>query len=204
MNGQVPIHNPNNIEAHKIKHYLISKYKGTFEISYHSRKNEWITRDLCKFNSFENEELLTVHVYHDIIKGKHDERSMKDVRIIGLQEKNLHSLEDYIEAASMITDIPELSKYLQQNIIPVVADFPGQLFIRKAITLLNNQDETNISIPKIMQNFVPLLGPLHVSLNSREQTLLVHYNFFEKMFHYVFGDSKTLAKNLSPGESIYY
>ena len=33
------------------------------------------------------------------------------------------------EAASMITDISELSEYLFQNVIPVVADFPGQLFI---------------------------------------------------------------------------
>ncbi|CAJ0906833.1 3867_t:CDS:1, partial [Entrophospora sp. SA101] len=45
------------------------------------------------------------------------------------QERSFHSLEDYIEAASMITDIYELSEYLLQNAIPVVADFPGQLFI---------------------------------------------------------------------------
>ena len=198
MNEQVSIHNPNNIEAHKIQHYLINKYKGTFDISYQSRKNEWITKDLQIFNSFDNDDLLTIHAYNDAIKGKHEERSMKDVRIIGLQERSLHSLEDYIEAASMITDIPELSEYLLQNVIPVVADFLGQLFIRKAITLLNNQGETNTNIPKIMQNFVPLLGPLHVSLNSREQTLLVHYIFFEKMFHYVFGNSKVLAKKPKP------
>ena len=39
INEQVSIHNPNNIEAHKIQHCLINKYKGTFDISYQSRKN---------------------------------------------------------------------------------------------------------------------------------------------------------------------
>jgi hypothetical protein len=32
----------------------------------------------------------------------------------------------------MITGIPSLNNYLQNNIIPVIADFPGQLFIHKA------------------------------------------------------------------------
>jgi len=133
-------------------------------------------------------------VYHDNIKGKHEERSMKDVRIIGLQEGKLHSLEDYIEASSMITNIHELSGYLQQNVIPVVADFPGQLFFRKLISkLLKNDNQEGLNNLKV-KNFVPLLGPLHVSLNSREQTVIVHHRFFEKMFHYIFGDNKVLAK----------
>jgi hypothetical protein len=123
---------------------------------------------------------------------------MKDVRIIGLQEGKLHSLEDYIEASSMITNICELSGYLQQNVIPVVADFPGQLFFQKMISkLLKNDNQEGLNNLKV-KNFVPLLGPLDVSLNSREQTVIVHHRFFEKMFHYIFGDNKVLAKKPMP------
>src|SRR6185369_16174413 len=114
---------------------------------------------------------------------------MNDVRIVGLQEGNLHSLEDYIKASSMITNLSELSVYLQQNAVPIVADFPGQLFFRKLISKLLKNENQNLNNLNV-KNFVPLLGPLHVSLNSREQTVLVHHKFFEKMFHHVFGDNK--------------
>ncbi len=197
INNEVSIHNPNNIEANKIIDYLNTKHKGIFDISYKIRKNEWISNDLNTFDSFNNEELLTVHVYHDLIKGKHEERSMNDVRIIGLKEGKLHSLENYIEASSMITNLHELSNYLQQNVIPIVADFPGQLFFRKLISKLLKSEDQNLNHLKV-KNFVPLLGPLHVSLNSREQTVLLHHKFFEKMFHYVFGDNKVLAKKPMP------
>ncbi|RIB17645.1 hypothetical protein C2G38_2186759 [Gigaspora rosea] len=43
-----------------------------------------------------------------------------------------------------------------------------------------------------------LHGPLHVSLNSREQVLMIYHSFFEKLFHYVFGENKVLAKKPRP------
>jgi len=75
---------------------------------------------------------------------------------------------------------------LDNCVAPLVADWPGQLFVRKALYMkppLRN-----------IEPFLPILGPLHLSLNSREHVFLVHYSFFEKLFHFVFGFSKTLAK----------
>jgi hypothetical protein len=45
---------------------------------------------------------------------------------------------------------------------------------------------------------VPFIGPLHVSLNSRETVFLINYSFFEKMFHSIFGSRKILAKKPKP------
>ena len=97
---------------------------------------------------------------------------MKNCHLVDIKELNLKNLDDYLNALKMITGIPSLNNYLQSNIIPVIADFPGQLFIRKAITLLHkhqNQQNNNFhQIPSIINNFVPILGPLHVSLNMRK------------------------------------
>ncbi|CAI2185645.1 18629_t:CDS:1, partial [Funneliformis geosporum] len=42
------------------------------------------------------------------------------------------------------------------------ADWPGQLFIRKALTHLQKSD-SQYSIPAEINSFIPILGSLHVS-----------------------------------------
>src|SRR5260363_136552 len=120
---------------------------------------------------------------------------MKNIRVVKVKKLNLHSMNDYLKALTMITNINSLSEYLKNNIIPVIADWPGQLFIRKIIT----QSRLNPHlIPNNVTNFIPILGPLHVSLNFRETVFSVHYTFFEQFFYFVFGDKKKLAKNPRP------
>ena len=65
---------------------------------------------------------------------------MKGVRLIGFQEKNLHSMNDYITALQMILDIDKDIGYLHNHVAPLVADWPGQLFVRKAIINLHKAD----------------------------------------------------------------
>ncbi|RIB15956.1 kinase-like domain-containing protein, partial [Gigaspora rosea] len=130
-----------------------------------------------------------------ISKAIKNQRSIEN--IIDIEEYRLKSTADYIKALSMITQIPSLYKYLDQNILPVVADWPGQLFIRKAITLLQKKLEIQkiIQIIKVLfqqniKNFIPILEPLHVSLNTRQHILIVHYEFFNKLYKFVFGFKK--------------
>ena len=152
-------------------------------------------------NQFDRIELLTVHSYDDSIEQRRNDRSMVNCHLVNMKESNLKNLYDYLNAIKMITDIPSLITYLQKYIIPIVADFPGQLFIRKAITLPRKQKEgqdISLQIPEIVNNFVPILGPLHVSLNMREHIILVHWNFFEKMFKSIFGQNKVLAQKPKP------
>jgi len=53
-------------------------------------------------------------------------------------------------------------------------------------------------VPPQILNIIPFIGPLHVSLNSRETVFLINYDFFEKMYHSIFGSRKILAKKPKP------
>ena len=54
------------------------------------------------------------------------------------------------------------------------------------------------SILSHVNSFIPILGPLHVSLNFREKAVMLHHNFFQNLFHFVFGAKKTFAKKPKP------
>ena len=100
---------------------------------------------IFRIKKFDNIDNLTIHLYDDTILEHKNERSMQDLKLINFKEMNLHSFEDYIEALKMIINIPSLNNYLNQNIIPIITDWPGQLFIRKILTYLNiQQTATNI------------------------------------------------------------
>src|SRR6185369_873636 len=98
---------------------------------------------------FDRIELLTIHSYDNAIEQCHNDRSMLDRHLVNMKESNLKSLDDYLNALKIITDIPLLNNYLQNNIIPIAADFPGQLFIRRAIALLQiqNKNSSSVQIP---------------------------------------------------------
>jgi len=195
--NNISIHNPVNIDASNICFRLIHKYRGIFDITYTNRKKQWLSNGKSYINNFERIELLTVHSYDDAIVEQKKDRSMKGVRLIGLQERNLHSMNDYIIALRMILDINKDLQHVSNKVVPIVADWPGQLFIRKAITNLNKPN-SQYSIPNEINSFIPILGPLHVSLNSREQVLIIYYFFFKELFNFVFGEKKKLAKKPRP------
>jgi hypothetical protein len=44
-------------------------------------------------------------------------------------------MEAYINAIKTFASFPEFCDYLQHNVIPLIADWPGQIYPRKAITL---------------------------------------------------------------------
>ena len=95
-----------------------------------------------------------------------------------------------MNALKLILSVNSKTHHLDGYIVLIVADWPGQLFIRKILY-------TKTPLREI-ESFLPMLGPLHISLNSREQVLLVHHSFFEKLFHFVFGEHKKLAKKSRP------
>lgn len=53
-----------------------------------------------------------MHCYDDAIAERKEEHSIKEVRLIGFQEKNLHFLNDYVTALQMILDINKGTGYL--------------------------------------------------------------------------------------------
>ena len=106
------IHNPANIDASNICFRLIHEYHGRFDISYTNCRKQWLICGQLDINSFDQIELLTVHCYDDAIAERKEERSIKGVRLIGLQEKNLHSMNDYIMTLQIILDINNDTRHL--------------------------------------------------------------------------------------------
>jgi hypothetical protein len=77
---------------------------------------------------------------------------------------------------------------LNNYIIPIPANFSGQLYIRKAIVKKLESDNSNN--PKEITCLLPFLGPLHLTLNTRESVFL--------MYRRVFGMKKKLAAKPKP------
>ncbi|CAG8492024.1 9441_t:CDS:2 [Funneliformis caledonium] len=89
----------------------------------------------CSVDDSTKLEELTAHSYDTRLKEKWDARSMKDVVLIDLQENNLHSLNAYIKAINAVVNVPSMQQYIQKEyIIPVVADWPGQIYLKTAIS----------------------------------------------------------------------
>ncbi|RIB17432.1 hypothetical protein C2G38_2187279 [Gigaspora rosea] len=187
FNG-VSVHNPENVEASKICWYLINVYTGVFDISYTDRQSYKISQGLI-IDTFDPIETLTIHSYTDNIVEHKEERSMRGLQLVGFREQHLYSVEDYLNALNVILLINSKTQHLDGKVAPVVADWPGQLFIRKLLHLRKSTN-TDFIIPQQIKSFLPMLGPLHLSLNSREHVILIYHSFFEKMFHYIFGKKK--------------
>ncbi|CAB4462985.1 unnamed protein product [Rhizophagus irregularis] len=124
FNG-VSVHNPNNVEAPRICWYLLNKYTGNFDITYTERQIYWISQGYQNANTFDRIELLTIHCYDDAIAERKDERSMKDLQLIGFKEQHLHSMQNYLNALQMILTISRKTEYLDNYVAPIVADWPA-------------------------------------------------------------------------------
>ncbi|CAG8796782.1 28586_t:CDS:1, partial [Dentiscutata erythropus] len=113
---------------------------------------------------FENIANLTIHLYEDAILEYKEERSMKDLQLVDFKQTELHSFNNYANALKIIIKVPSLNNYLKQNVIPIITDWLGQLFIKKIITYLKIQ-QSAANILQVYKNFYPIIGPLHVVLN---------------------------------------
>ncbi|CAG8760563.1 8009_t:CDS:1, partial [Racocetra persica] len=100
----------------------------SFNISYNIQKFNWITNNI-QFKNQNQIELLTIHIYDDAISERKEERSIKNIKIIGIQNQNLKSTNDYLDVLKMITSIESFHPYLQENVRPIIANWPGQYFI---------------------------------------------------------------------------
>jgi len=56
----------------------------------------------------------------------------------------------------------------------------------------------NAPISNNITHLIPFLGPLHVSLNSRESVFLVFWSFFNQLYLAIFDAKKKLAAKPNP------
>ena len=79
-----------------------------------------------------------------------------------------------------------LSIYINKFLVPLIGDWPCQFFVRQIV------------YDQGIYNLVPFLGPLHISLNARENVVLKFYTFFKELYAFIFGGKSILAKKPQP------
>ncbi|CAG8779035.1 24857_t:CDS:2, partial [Dentiscutata erythropus] len=99
------------------------------EIIINRLKSQWIASQKTELLNFDKIDLLSVHCYDNAIREIKQERSMERVRLVGIKESNLYSLDNYLNALEMILSVNQDIERANNYIIPVVANWPRQLFI---------------------------------------------------------------------------
>ncbi|CAJ0746683.1 10622_t:CDS:2 [Entrophospora sp. SA101] len=132
---------------------------------------------------------LTLHSYNDRLVEKKTDRHVQNTILFDFVESNLKGVEDYTKALQIVHDQEPMQAYLSNYAIPIVADWPGQFFIRKAIVHRLNNNET---IPSFVTAFLPIMGPLHVSLNGCELVFKENSFLFNNIYKGLFGNRKEL------------
>eukprot|EP00795_Rhopilema_esculentum_P012750 gene12750-3477_t len=104
-------------------------------------------------------------------------------------ELPLKSLSAFHEAVEHATQMG-LSIYLKEFLVVNPGDWPAQHVLRQIVY----SPET----PLEMSNIVPFLGALHVSLNGRENPVMIFIPFFKELYKAIFGESRILSDHPQP------
>ncbi|PKY60017.1 hypothetical protein RhiirA4_483254 [Rhizophagus irregularis] len=197
--NNIPIHNPKGIDFKLIIDYINVKFMSKLGKSYYQQNEMW--KQYLSDDSYENKlEFLTVHNYDGRVQNQQELRSMKNSKLVDFILHPLHNTKDYIKSANILFKVfekIEQEDYLNNFVIPTICDWPGQVNLRRAITLRLNKKENSGISPQIL-SIIPMIGPLHISLNSRETLFQKYHFFFEMIYHNLFGDNKVLAQKPKP------
>lgn len=169
---------------HKHLFKLIEVNMAGLSQSYATNMPDWV---LAKYFDPEAERhRLLLHDYQQTEIQKM--RSMENTKLIDSLHMPLKSYKDILVAFNhMLSNGLEI--YLEKFLAPFMGDWPTQFFMRQVVYNL-----AEVSLPDICQNVVPLIGPLHISLNSRECVLKFFHPIFAELYAILFGKKAKLAK----------
>ncbi|RIB29503.1 hypothetical protein C2G38_2136806 [Gigaspora rosea] len=160
-----------------VRREIIARHKAQ-----HTKTQTMIVGNFLTDNTHEERvEHLLVHSYDNRIEQCREDRSMDNTKLVELKVGLLHLLEDYIDALQSLTNIGEARTYLENQILVAPMDYPGQLNVRRAVNHRIKRGDSS-GIPRQVLHIVPMIGPLHVSLNSRESVFLFNYDFLINFF----------------------
>ncbi|CAJ0755823.1 4660_t:CDS:1 [Entrophospora sp. SA101] len=187
--------NPKIFDDELIMKHLDYRFITNLGVSYNDCMQDYIGNECSDDELMER---LTLHSYNDRLVEKKTDRHVQNAILFDFVESNLKGVEDYTKALQIVHDQEPMQAYLSNYAIPIVADWPGQFFIRKAIVHRLNNNET---IPSFVTAFLPIMGPLHVSLNGRELVFKENSFLFNDIYKGLFGNHKDLGKKPQPGSS---
>ncbi|PKC05474.1 hypothetical protein RhiirA5_420887 [Rhizophagus irregularis] len=167
FSNNILIHNPKGIDSKLIIKKFENYFMNQIGKSYYEQNELW--KNLLIEDSYENRiENLNVHNYDGRIQKHQELRSLNNSKLVDFILHPLHSTKDYIECSNLLFKVFERlenTDYLDHYIIPIIADWPGQVNIRRAITLRINRGIAS-GISKQILSLIPMIGPLHISLNN--------------------------------------
>ncbi|PKY33957.1 hypothetical protein RhiirB3_453277 [Rhizophagus irregularis] len=202
--NNILLHNPKGIDFKLIIEKFENHFMNQIGKSYYEQNELW--KQFLIEDSYENRiENLNVHNYDGRIQKHQELRSLNNSKLVDFILHPLHSIKDYIECSNVLFKVFERSEntdYLDHYVIPIIADWPGQVNLRRAITLRINKGLAS-GISEQILSLIPMIGPLHISLNSRETLFQTYYFFFEMLYHDLFGDKKVLSQKLKQTDAEY-
>jgi len=128
--NQYNIHNPLLVDSNSLISQIESHHMALLSQLFNDRFIEQLT--FSKDDLLNN---LTIHCYDADIHEKRKERQLRDTLLIDFIKLDLHSIKVYIKVMEIFTSFLEFQEYLQHNIIPLIADWPGQIYSQKTIII---------------------------------------------------------------------
>ena len=105
---------------------------------------------------------------------------MKNYQLLSEHEQSPKSAQNYKDCfQKLLQECPPLGNYLEKNLIPWPADWPGWYYPKKKPC----SGECNY----LRQSVIPEQRQFHVSLNASEDTVIIFKHFFDMLFKTVFG-----------------
>ena len=174
------------VKIEDVKNYVASNLSSLSK-TYAENMPDWV---LAKyFNPEAERQRLLVHDYQQT--ENQQMRIMDNTKLVDSIKLPVKSCEDALVAINkMLTS--GLDIYLNHFVGIFVGDWPMQFFIRQLVY------SNAASISKELKNVVPLIGPLHISLNARECVLLNFHQVFADLYSFLFGRKAKLAKKPKP------
>ena len=112
-------------------------------------------------------------------------KSMANCKLVDCIKLPLKSFDNFPSALDYLFE-NGLSLYINKFLVPLIGDWPCQFFVRQVV------------FNEGIYNLVPFIGPLHISLNARENVVLKFHPIFSELYYFLFGSKRILRKRPQP------
>ena len=183
----LPLLPANPVEESLMKKIIV-EHMSTCSQTYASTMPDWAVAQY--FDPEAEKQRVAIHDYQQT--ELREMRCMDNTKLVDSLQLPLKSCTDVVTAFKHML-VNGLEDYLKQFVAPFPADWPMQFFMRQLV-----YNTASVSLPTVCKNVIPLIGPLHISLNSRECVLLNFHKIFADLYSFLFGTKAKLAKKPKP------
>ena len=184
---------PANPEEESLMKKIIVEHMSTCSQTYASTMPDWAVAQY--FDPEAEKQRVAIHDYQQT--ELREMRCMDNTKLVDSLQLPLKSCADVVTAFKHML-VNGLEDCLKQFVAPFSADWPMQFFMRQLV-----YNTASVSLPTVCKNVIPLIGPLHISLNSRECVLPNFHKIFADLYSFLFGTKATLAKKPKPSQYLY-